>query len=337
MITVQEKINGMFLGIAIGDALGAPTELMSKENIVNRYGRLKQYIDSPTRKGFDGQSAKAGGWTDDTQLTLAVADSLIESKKFDMHSMAKHHVFALDQSTCGWGGSTREAVKRLKTGVSWKDSGKTEVKNRGLGNGVAMKVAPLGVVKCLSDKLSIDEIVQFAIMTHQTRIAVESALVHAFAIQFCLKTNIEDFKVGSFINAILSFLDKNESALNKVVNNTDLKDRIYDRLKSLFFVDYLSEQDAIDMFNKGGCYVYDSLPLSYYYFLKNPNEFEAVVDAANGGGDTDTNASMVGSLVGALNGSDIFPEYYVTNLKDSASVLDRSKKLYEVFSNDIKN
>ena len=69
----KEKIRGMFLGIAIGDALGMPVETMTLEKIAKKFGRVNRYIRPDGHKWYNGQPA--GTWTDDTQLSLAIAES----------------------------------------------------------------------------------------------------------------------------------------------------------------------------------------------------------------------------------------------------------------------
>src|SRR3989344_7928815 len=86
----KDKIRGMFLGIAIGDALYMPVETWSARKIAEIHGRLTNYIRPDGHKWFDGR--EAGTWTDDTQLTLVEAESLISKKYIDMDAMAKRHV-----------------------------------------------------------------------------------------------------------------------------------------------------------------------------------------------------------------------------------------------------
>jgi ADP-ribosylglycohydrolase len=61
-----------------------------------------------------------------------------------------------------------------------------------------------------------------------------------------------------------------------------------------------------ELYGQGSCYVYDSLPVSYAMFLRDPWSFESVIDTVNAGGDTDTNAKIVGELFGALHGIEFF-------------------------------
>jgi ADP-ribosylglycohydrolase len=62
----------------------------------------------------------------------------------------------------------------------------------------------------------------------------------------------------------------------------------------------------------------------------NPDPFNAVLDAVNAGGDTDTNASIVGSLVGALHGIKVIPAELLLELEDKQEIQARIEKFYKV-------
>src|SRR5262245_48679299 len=119
-MNTRDKITGMVLGEGIGDALGRPVEGWTWEEVRDRYGRIEKHIvpDSwPTER-------KAGITTDDTQLTLAVAEGLLRAGgKPDMAAQVETHVHAFNESTQGWGASTFGAVQKLGQGVPWKLAG----------------------------------------------------------------------------------------------------------------------------------------------------------------------------------------------------------------------
>jgi ADP-ribosylglycohydrolase len=79
------------------------------------------------------------------------------------------------------------------------------------------------------------------------------------------------------------------------------------------------------------CYVYCSLPFSYMFFLRNFTSIESLYEVVSQGGDADTNASMVGALLGALNGISIFPDHLVDELEAKDQLVDAANRLCEVF------
>lgn len=312
---LKDKIEGMFLGIAIGDTLGAVVENKSKEYIAEKYPNgIKDY-----------QEGRNKNYTDDTQLTLSVANALIEKKGFDLDVMAKHHVSAFKESIAGWGGTTREAIAKIINGVSPKESGNIIDKEnpRGYGNGTVMKCAPMGIYyQYGKDSVSIKakNIIDFCVMTHNKHITVQSTAVHVFLISYLLSKKTKINKDDFVSNAI---------KLGSVFSDNDPDgDDLCNRLKSL---KKFNKNEISDIFGKGHCYVYDSLPFSYAYFLSSPNSIESMFDCIMGGGDTDTNASIVGGLLGALNGTKIFPPYLVEGLNKKDLILETANKMFEVF------
>jgi ADP-ribosylglycohydrolase len=83
-----------------------------------------------------------GRWTDDTQLTLAVARGLKSGRGFNMDAMVPEHIAELKASSYGWGSSTKGSIQRIVDGThTWENSGNV----KGSGNGVLMKISPLAL------------------------------------------------------------------------------------------------------------------------------------------------------------------------------------------------
>ncbi len=190
----RDKIEGMFLGVAIGDALGMPVEAMSLEEIRQKHGRIEEYLDPAGHKWFAGK-LKAGMWTDDTQLTLVIAESLIAKGRIDIDDLAKRHVIVLKNSI-GWGRSTRKAIERLRDGMHWSKSGFPEKFGEGTGNGVVMKISPIAAYiaahhsRPIRPRLSVKELFErlehLNCMTHRTRLAFSASIAHTQALYYCL-------------------------------------------------------------------------------------------------------------------------------------------------------
>ena len=334
----QDKVRGMFLGIAIGDALYMPVETWSAEQIADKHGRLTSYIRPDGHKWFDGRDA--GTWTDDTQLTLVVAESLIAKGKIDLDDLASRHVESLRKDgDRGFGGTTREAIKNLASGVHWSKSGKSKNPKHGIGNGMTMKVAPLGAFRASAiwselwvEERSkfIDNLVHFTLMTHNSKMAVESTLAHVYATDICLNHDpIKDFPLESFFKQIIKMSD----FINYRSPTAEPELTLTSRLEMLrrFKVESLTQDVIISAFDSGTSYVYDSLPFSYAFLIRNPRSIETLYDVGNAGGDTDTNASIVGGLLGALNGTSIFPQHLIDGLWQKERIIDTADRFYDRF------
>lgn len=332
----RDQIRGLFIGVAAGDALGKPLENVSLEVKNEKYGRVTTYVRPDGHKWFDGQ--EAGTWTDDTQLTLLVADSLITHKGFEVWDMALRHVeYWKREGDLGFGPTTREAIKKLASGIHHSRSGISNNPKHGVGNGISMKVAPLGAFRIspwckkltYANEYFDYRLKDFTLMTHYTGMAVESAFAHIMAVGYCLEHEIEDFSIVEFCHLFNSI-----KTLEKIPYGSDT-DNLKLRLSKLFYqpipIYDLTPQDIINNFGGGSSYVYNSLPFIYAFFLRNAASIETLYDVVNAGGDTDTNGSIVGGLLGALNGMCIFPKHLIDGLWQKDRILATADKFYETF------
>ncbi len=325
--TDQDKILGSFLGVAIGDALGMPVESWSADKIAEVYGKITDYLVPKDHKWYDGDPA--GQVTDDTQLTLATAESIIENG-LDMDTFAKHHVLALQDGTRGWGRTSRESVKALKEGHHWSKSSKIDEKSPGTGNGVIMKLMPIAAYEAYSIIPSTDDlIISFSEMTHSSRISALASLIQKEALVFCFKFGPLGFDKQTFIDVV--YHAKQDIWLNKTAHLKDNDDNIFDLLD---FSEDFSFQEIVEKF-KGGCYVYESLSLSHAFFLSNEGwlKLETLFDVVNAGGDADSNASIVGGMLGALHGIQLFPQYLINGLLVKDKIKDTAKRFCKKLTN----
>jgi ADP-ribosyl-[dinitrogen reductase] hydrolase len=324
----RDKIKGLFLGCAIGDALGMAVETYSAQKIAEKFGRITTYLSPKFHKWFDNE--EPGTWTDDTQLTLAVAEGIIQSKSLDPNAIASWHIEAFKNGVKGWGGTTRQAIKNLMEGIPWNQSGiGTDIPGKGLGNGVAMKIAPAGAYMAATNPLCqeplwsehVKALYQIAIMTHKSSMGVASGLCHAFATFKCLLSTPENFDLESFIKTVVGGALMGQQYLRKTAN----QDSLFERMKLLYDHEKYDISKIITEL-KGSCYVYDSLPFTYMFFVKNPQSIEQLYDCISAGGDTDSNGSMLATLLGALHGTKIFPQELVDGLQKKEQVLDTAER-----------
>lgn len=323
MDSVRNRIRGMIIGGAIGDALGMPVETWTPEKILQIHPEgLGKYITPKDHKWFDPEKTPAGSTTDDTQLTLATMQGFIaghedatKQGRFEcyMDDIAVAHCLAMQQSDAGWGKTTREAVRRLQNNVSWELSGKTSEPHRGTGNGVPMKISPFAAWALSpaseqfydqGDFLFHQWCVSYSAMTHWTRMSAIASIFHVNAVMYCLSETQRSFNAKSFMSAIATGGAGRDLFNVDYLNET--QDSINDQMVKLYLaverLPTMSQSDIITEFGQGSCYVYESLPFSYAFFLRNPYSFETIRQTAEAGGDTDTNAKLVGEMFGALHG-----------------------------------
>lgn len=316
---MRDKILGMTVGGAVGDAWGAPVETWNPERIEQTHpGGVHRYVAPIGHKWFKPESFPVGSTTDDTQLKLATMRGVIAAEEMSveclMDAIAQAHVEVLADKI-GWGNSTTEAIQRLKDGVHWSEAGKTDKAMRGTGNGIPMKIAPLGVLKALNVLSSEDFCwlcVAYSAMTHYTQMSAYAALMHAHTISDLLKegTDIELYDLCE-LWATLPDWPNQIPGIFDVSHLNETKDNIQERMQLLWeeWVERrpISIERRMELFGKGSCYLFDSLPFTYSFFLHPTDDPLDVLDELiNAGGDTDTNGSMLGEMLGAMYGIELF-------------------------------
>jgi ADP-ribosylglycohydrolase len=254
-------------------------------------------------------------WTDDTQLTLAVADSLIRKKGFDMADIAESHVRAMDESVVGWGGSTTAAVNRFRENGDWLGSGQPEKPGQGVGNGVAMKIAPLAVYLAVSDPNPLFDyrLRLFSLFTHATRVGGLSAILQAEAVGFCLRDG--SFEPGKFIDHLIAVANAMEAIWKDVPHDPDVDLLLGHLLGVKECLRSRPDEETLRLkIGSGSCRVCESLPVSLYLAAAYPHSMGGIYEAASYGNDTDTMAAMVGPLIGLINGTTIIPQPLIDGL-----------------------
>ena len=306
MANIEDRIRAMFLGVFIGDRLGLPVETWTAERIKDQHGRITDYAPSKS------------DWSDDTQLTLAVAEGLI-SKSLCMDAQAKAHGNAYVEGVYGMGKSTAKAIRALHEGSDWDEVASRGEGGAGLGNGIAMKISPVAALHTLQDKdgMKSMDIMDFALdlasMTHSTEMGLCSGLTHMYAIYHCLNLGIdESFTTEGF----LPFLKLSAVYAKAQQDRYDATSNDDNFIESLEVLDNHPQYDfdRIVKEMEGGCYACHSLPFTYMFFLNNPDNIEVLYDVVNAGGDTDSNGSMIAAMLGARHGMDVFPDHLISGL-----------------------
>ena len=149
---------GALLGVAIGDALGMPVEMWSRNHIKDRFSRIDSFLpgpeDNPISAGFVPYET-----TDDTYMTMLVAKNLCDNHGSYSIQRFVDEVLQWDREVAKTltviGPSTRAALEKIKKGMSPEEAGRN-----GVTNGAAMKIVPAGLVSSLESGQSLVSLVQ---------------------------------------------------------------------------------------------------------------------------------------------------------------------------------
>ena len=143
MNQLLERVRGAYLGLAIGDSLGAPAEFLTPSEIAQTYGVL----DRLTGGGW--LHLKPGQVTDDTQMSLALGDAILAAGCFKLSIVAEHFLAWLQSKPIDVGNTCRRGIRRYKlegTLVSPFNEGDA-------GNGALMRNLPVALYALQEDAL----------------------------------------------------------------------------------------------------------------------------------------------------------------------------------------
>ncbi|MFA6255724.1 MAG: ADP-ribosylglycohydrolase family protein [Candidatus Absconditabacterales bacterium] len=340
---LKNKIISGLLGGAIGDALGAPVEMITQEQIFAKHGRVQDYLpikDNMFFKKHGFESDEGGRITDDTILTFALIKSYNELGRLDLADIFKKHQEEYDKFPYGFGGATRFGMKNIKDGIPLEKSGQKDA----AGNGVVMKQFPLAAiaaVKNISDEEMAELINAYTRATHDSDIAVVASIVHHKFLKELLKTESKKLNKKVLLQQIIDFITLYEKKYPQAENKIS---SMLSRLSA--FVDEksnnisLSDQEIIEHFGRGKIeennpknifksgYVIFTLGIVYALFLRN-GHFEGLIDAVNIGGDTDSYAAIMGNMIGAYQGIE-YQEKYINGLQKKEEIIADVNKFIDV-------
>lgn len=146
MKEIHKRALGAYLGLAIGDALGATVEFMTPREIRHQYGMHKDIV------GGGWLKLDAGEVTDDTEMSLALGRAILQSAGWDGKAAAESFVAWLKTKPIDVGNTCRRGIRRFMTDGSLSGP----VSESDGGNGAAMRLLPV-VLSTLHDDESLHE------------------------------------------------------------------------------------------------------------------------------------------------------------------------------------
>lgn len=319
-VTQEEKFRGCLAGVAIGDALGMPGETLTRGQIhaLTMGLGINGFIRPIQNHITETMNLEIGSSTDDWAFTELVAISIINSNGYDHESQVWTSTTALKSKIPGMGKTTLEALKELDlyyttNGNQGRSPWMPVAKKSGFGagNGVAMKVAPLGLLKSITNKPGdiannrpLGILNMFSKITHWDDQAMIAAYVIMETINQVTRKSIID---QSDSMKLIDDLLKNVLILEHYYRRTEMKTKVSDQLKIL--KDNVDNPEKIYQLIGPGFLATQSCLMALDGFTRYPTDFrKAVLTAVNDGGDADTTASMVGAMCGANVGINGIPK-----------------------------
>ncbi len=288
---------GALVGTFVGDALGMPVEGWSWREIARAYGEVREML--PARLG-------AGTYTDDTALTIALAESLLANEgRVVPEDLVQRFRRAYDPRR-GFGAGMHRLMRLWDEGVPWEEAAQRLFDGGSYGNGAAMRVAPVGVLFHRDDRAVYEAAITQARVTHAHPLGQEGAALQALAVAHALRSDPTTFSRDDFLTDLEAALPAAAETLRRALMQAgELFDRWEDRD---LIVRKLGNRSS----------AHRSVPTAIFAFLTFWNSFEeAVVYAVSLGGDTDTLAAMTGAIAGAFHGVDAIPKRWWRALENT--------------------
>ncbi|MBI5290931.1 MAG: ADP-ribosylglycohydrolase family protein [Chloroflexi bacterium] len=290
-------------GLALGDALGRPVEFMTLDSIRARYG--PRGIAEPPDPAL---------FTDDTQMTLALAQALVCVENDDTDQLmeavvAQFIAWAHHPDTPGRspGATCLRAVAALERGVHWRESGVKGSK----GCGSAMRVAPIGYLY----QHSPERLRAVAQATGRATHAHPAADAACIAAAYLVKLALDGAHPKQFSRGVLEFCD-------------GLSDEFDAAILRLNHTLGWADTDAALRHIGEGWVGEEAVALAIYCCLKHPDDYVAAVRlGANITGDSDSVASIAGGIMGARLGRAAIPADWIVRLERRAELETLAERL----------
>lgn len=310
---------GALAGLALGDALGMPTQAMSPQQIQTVYGHVTGLVDGDKSQPYAPGMA-AGSVTDDTEQALLIASLLLKGHGSGLNldaSEFSHALLAWEDSMIERGSldllgpSTKAALERVRAGED-----PLRVGGEGTTNGAAMRVTPIGIAASTSDRqLFADAVWSSCQVTHATCQGFQSAALVAAAVSLGIDAGAADvtdllWKAVAFVR---SLPERGAwSPEPDVVAATHRALKLAAQPASS--LEWLAGQIGTAVASA------QAIPMAFALLACDPSP-RALLQAANLGGDTDTIGAIAGAILGASLGVEVFDAYGLAQV-EQVSQLD---------------
>ena len=300
--SLESRFEGCLLGLAVGDALGAPFEGQSLDSIARQFRTASDLIDH--------LPAGELRYTDDTQMAIGVARSLASCGRINERELCKR--FAANyQPERGYGPGARVVLEAMVQGHDHKTLAATYLPGGSFGNGAAMRVAPVGLMFRHNHQQLWQQAKLSALPTHVHPLGIEGAQVLALA-------------VGLAATADELVRDEFFASLSSRCRSPEYRDRLGRAAR-------ISQVRELGLLGNG-VEAIASVVTAIACFGLTPDSYEeTIANAILLGGDTDTIAAMAGAISGAYLGHAAIPNLWLENLEDQ----EQGKTYLEVLASKL--
>jgi ADP-ribosylglycohydrolase len=253
-------------------------------------------------------------WTDDMDMACCFVDVLHECGHVDQDRLAATFAARFDPYR-GYGAGAVVLLRQIREGAPWREVAPAAFGGQGsMGNGAAMRVAPLGAWYAGDSRTAASEAMLSAEVTHTHAEAVIGAVAIAVAAAEVGNARKQGGGSAELLDAVLSYL-----VPSRVTTGIA-------RARQLLGVSVA--EAAYELGNGSQVLAQDTVPFALWTAATHLNDFRAAILACvEAGGDVDTTAAMVGGIVATYTGRDGIPETWLANREPlpGNSVVPRSE------------
>jgi ADP-ribosyl-[dinitrogen reductase] hydrolase len=294
---LRERVVGCVLGLALGDALGAPFEFRRREEIPDPLPAFE----------LPWQGRPAGSWTDDTAMARNLWRSLADHGRLDTEDVLLRHLGWLATDPPDVGNLTRWVLRRARDGD--RDAAERYVAERGpevsAGNGSVMYCAPLGAFRAVHHpELLLEEAPALSAITHWDERCRTACLAVTLATAALVRGSTPRSAVEDAVTAVLDREGGEE--LEYLVAEAGRARRI----------------DGPDM-----GFALFTAGIGLQVAADRSGFEEGLRRVVALGGDTDTNGAVAGALLGALHGRAALPAPWLDVLLDRGAIEEEGEAL----------
>lgn len=269
--TLRDRALGAYLGLAVGDALGATVEFMVPREIQAEYGVHRHMI------GGGWLRLKPGEVTDDTQMSLALGESILAGAEWSLHRFANGMASWLKSNPVDVGNTCRRGIRRYLVDQSLEGA----YSQWDAGNGAAVRNLP-AVLATLDDESAFEHIsLAQAHFTHHNMLSDAAIL-----------------SMGRMTRRLLQGGNLSDLA--------SLAQKLVDQHREFRYEPYNGLSSA---------YVVDTVNTVLHYVLSTDNFKDCLIAIVNQGGDADSTGALGGMLAGAYYGVSAIPREWLRQLR----------------------
>ena len=282
---LRDRFRGALLGLAVGEALGAPAEFLTAEQVVEKYGVITEMV------GGGVYDAAPGEVTDATEMMLCLAESLADHGRFEPEDIIARYGAWFDSQPRHVSLTVRAALISYRSGTHWDVASRRAFEILGgptAGNGSLIRCTPIGLLYSGDAHTRHALSVRESTLTHFDRLAGWSCAAFNDLLTAALHGDL-----GGEIPAIAHTFDEEDKRISAILRDTPS-----------------AEAEEI----VSSSFVLDTLQTALWTALHAADYEHAVTIAVNLGNDATAAGATTGALAGAMYGESGIPERWLAAL-----------------------